>query len=74
MGPNASAETLGENVSALRRKAKINKKMFALMIGISRPFLNRIEKGEANPRLSLIRELAEALETTPQDLLTPRKR
>ena len=62
---------LGANVARLRRRAKINKKTFCLMVGIGRPFLNRIENGQANPRLSVLESLAEALETTPQDLLTP---
>ena len=62
---------LGANVARLRRRAKINKKTFCLMVGIGRPFLNRIESGRANPRLSVLESLAEALETTPQDLLTP---
>ena len=61
----------GANVARLRKRAKINKKTFCLMVGIGRPFLNRIESGQANPRLSVLESLAEALETTPQDLLTP---
>ncbi len=65
------SRVLGMNVMRLRKRAKINKKTFCLMVGIGRPFLNRIEKGEANPRLSVIEDLAAALETTPQDLLTP---
>ncbi len=65
------SRVLGLNVARLRKRAGINKKTFCLMVGIGRPFLNRIEKGEANPRLSVIEDLAEALETTPQDLLTP---
>lgn len=71
MEENASARTLGENVARLRGQAKINKKTFALMIGVGRPFLDRVESGQADARLSVIRRLAEALETTPQDLLTP---
>lgn len=41
------------------------------MTGISRPFLDRIESGEANPRISIIETMAAALGTTPQELLTP---
>ena len=62
---------LGANVARLRRRAKISKKTFCLMVGIGRPFLDRIENGRADPRLSVLESLAEALETTPQDLLTP---
>lgn len=39
------------------------------MIGIGRPFLDKIESGEADPRLSIIVRIADALETTPEELL-----
>ena len=72
---NSSAEwrsyVLGSNVNRLRKRFKINKTTFCLMLGISRPYLNRIEKGDANPRISLIEKMAAALSTTPQNLLTP---
>ena len=61
---------LGRNVTRLRKQAKITKQKFALMVGVGRPFLNRIENGIADPRLSVILRLADALETTPQELLT----
>lgn len=64
------AVTLGRNVTRLRKQAKLTKQKFALMVGVGRPFLNRIESGTGDPRLSIIRRLADALETTPQDLLT----
>lgn len=67
---NETAVILGRNVTRLRKQAKITKQKFALMVDIGRPFLNRIEDGTANPRLSVILRLADALETTPQELLT----
>ena len=63
------AITVGRNVTYLRKQAKITKHKFALMIGVGRPFLNRIENGTADPRLSVILRLAAALDTTPQELL-----
>ena len=60
---------LGRNVTRLRKQAKITKQKFALMVDVGRPFLNRIENGTADPRLSVILRLADALETTPQELL-----
>ena len=62
---------LGFNVQRLRKKAKIQKCTFCLMIGISRPYLDRIENGTVDPRVSVIEKMAAALETTPQSLLTP---
>lgn len=64
--PSSSGAT--SRVSA--KQAKITKQKFALMVDVGRPFLNRIENGTADPRLSVILRLAEALETTPQELLT----
>ena len=63
------APILAENVKRLRKQANINKKTFALMVDIGRPFLNKIEKGIANPRLSVVVKMADALETTPGELL-----
>lgn len=39
------------------------------MVGIGRPFLDRIESGTADPRISIIVRMADALETTPEQLL-----
>ena len=64
------ARIVGANVKRLRLAAKMNKYTFTLMLGIGRPYLNSIESGKANPRLSSLVVLAEALETTPIDLLT----
>lgn len=60
------AVTLGRNVKRLRERGRINKTCFAAMVGIGRPQLNKIEKGTANVRLSMVEELADALETTPR--------
>lgn len=67
------APILAENVKRLRKEANINKKRFALMVGIGRPFLNKIEAGTADPRLSVIVKMADALETTPGELLEDRQ-
>ncbi|NPD30911.1 helix-turn-helix transcriptional regulator [Eggerthellaceae bacterium zg-1084] len=66
---SALAVALGHNVSRLRIEQNISKQTFALMVGIGRPLLNRIENGTADPRLSLIIRLADALSVTPEDLL-----
>ena len=64
------SRVLGANVERLRKRAKISKKTFCLMVGNRYTYRDRIERGEANPRLSVIESLADALETTPQDLLS----
>lgn len=60
---------LAEHVRHLRKAANISKKRFALMVGIGRPFLDKIEGGTADPRLSVVVKMADALETTPSELL-----
>ncbi|MEG0302121.1 MAG: helix-turn-helix transcriptional regulator [Gordonibacter sp.] len=66
----ATAAALGRNVTRLRKRSKITKQRFAMMVDIGRPFLNRLEDGTADPRLSIVLRLADALGTTPQELLT----
>ncbi len=65
------AQTLATNVTTLRSQQGLNKQMFALMAGISRPMLNRIESGEADTRLSYVQRIADALGVEPTYLLTP---
>ena len=67
---NEFSVILGTNVERLRKERNINKSRFAMMLGIGRPTLNRIEKGIHNPRLDLLCNLADALEVTIFDLLT----
>lgn len=42
---------LAENIRHLRKAANISKKRFALMVGIGRPLLDKIEGSTADPRL-----------------------
>ena len=61
---------VGRNVAFLRVSQRINKQTFSLMMGFGRPFLNLLERGQADVRLSLVVRLAEALSVSPEDLLT----
>ncbi len=60
---------LGRNVETLRKRSNISKSCFAAMVGIGRPQLNKIEKGTADVRLSVVEGLADALDTSPAKLL-----
>ena len=42
-----------------------------MMVGVSRPWLIQLEKGQANPRISQLEKLAAGLGTTTVELLTP---
>ena len=66
---NELGEMFGENVGRLRKEQELTKKSFALMSGISRPFLDKIEKGRSNVQLSYVKQLADALCVEPYELL-----
>lgn len=68
--PARYAVVLGANVKRLREEAKLKKTTFSLMVGIGRPLLDKIENGVSNVRLAVVVSLADALDTTPADLLT----
>lgn len=68
--PSRYAVVFGANVTRLREQERLNKKTLALMVGIGRPFLDEIEKGVSNARLDVIVGMADALCTSPADLLT----
>ena len=65
------SETLGANVVRLRNEQRLSKKTFALMVGIGRPLLDKIEKGQSDIRLSYVQMIADALSVDPIDLITP---
>ena len=65
------ALVVGSNVERLRLNARLSKRKFSMMVGVSRPWLIQLEKGLANPRISQLERLAAGLGTTAQDLLVP---
>ncbi len=60
---------LGRNVIRLRFEASYTKTHLADLLHVSRPFIDRIENGSANPRLSCLHELSLAFDTTIDELL-----
>ncbi len=66
---NALARTFGRNVSLFRCAQGLPKRVLAEMAGISRPYLNDIERGAADVRLSTVMRIAEALAVNPLVLL-----
>ena len=55
---------VGENILKLRKRKKFTQKELAELVGVSHPRISEIEKGKANPTLSLLSRIADALETT----------
>lgn len=65
------AFVLASNIEYRRETQNLTKTKLALMANISRPTLDRIEKGHPTVRLEDIVKLADALDTTAIGLLTP---
>ena len=68
-----ASRTLGENVHELRVSQDLTKSRFSMMARIGRPFLDKIERGEAQPKLNVLQRLADALGVDVAMLLIPRR-
>ena len=51
----------GQNLRALRKRKGFSQEGFALHAGLDRTYIGGIERGERNPALKTILQLAEAL-------------
>lgn len=62
-------QTIGRNVRSLRETQHLSKVEFCLMAGVSRPYLNKIEAGEANISVKQLDRLARSLGIDAVELL-----
>lgn len=60
---------IGERIRYVRNSKNITQSALADSIHISPSFMNRIENGSSEPSIYIIRVIAEALHSTPQELL-----
>lgn len=60
---------LSKNLTALRARRRLSQAVLCTRAGVSRDTLSRIERGEADPTLSVLGKLATALQVTAADLL-----
>lgn len=67
----ALGAVFGANVRRLRVASLITKVDFAKRCGVGRPYLDKVERGEANPTLEYLERFAVALGVDPLRLLTP---
>ena len=64
---------VGENVKRLRQKRGLTQEKFAELSGLSQQYLSGVERGQRNPTVVTLYELAIALGVSPVDLIRPKK-
>ena len=64
---------LGANVARLRIHLDMTQVQFAARLGVSRRYLQRLERGKMVPSFSIFVEMAQILGVTEPDLLVPAK-
>lgn len=65
-------QTLGRNVKALRTTAGMSQEELAARMDVDQAYVSRLEAGEKNPTALTIWHIAQALNTTPSNLLSER--
>lgn len=64
---------VGQNVKLIRRRKSLTQEKFAELSGFSQQYISGLEKGERNPTVVTLYELATALGVSPLELLRPRQ-
>jgi transcriptional regulator with XRE-family HTH domain len=61
--------TFAERLRQLREQKELTRYRLAQLSGVSKEGVNKLERGDADPRLSTLVKLAAALGVSPRDLL-----
>lgn len=62
---------VGRNVRDVRIARGMTQERFAEVSGFSQQYISDLERGRRNPTIVSLHELAQALDVTPVQLLTP---
>jgi transcriptional regulator with XRE-family HTH domain len=62
---------VGRNVRAAREARRMTQEQLAETAGFSQQYISNLERGLCNPTIVTLHELAQALRSTPVDLLAP---
>jgi transcriptional regulator with XRE-family HTH domain len=65
---NTTAIKLGEKIEKIRKEQRGSQEGIALEAGVERSYMGKIERGEANPTLSVLVKIAKGLKTTLSNL------
>jgi transcriptional regulator with XRE-family HTH domain len=60
---------LGRHMQKIRKSKSVTQEALAERIGVSTPWIGRIETGRATPGLKLLQKIARALEVKVKDLI-----
>jgi transcriptional regulator with XRE-family HTH domain len=63
------AVSLGQNIAHLRHDRGMSQVELAHRVGTSFPRISEIESGKGNPTVKTLEKIAQALNTTPSNLL-----
>jgi len=66
-------QLFGRHVRELRKTLGLSQLELAEKVGIDRSYMGFIERGERNVSLEVIAKIADALDTTPEELLKKQK-
>lgn len=61
---------LGQRIAQLRSRQRLSGRKFALMIGISRTYLRKVESAEASPTFDMLERIAAGLGVSVTDLVS----
>lgn len=64
-------ELVGRNVRAVRQARAMTQEQLAEASGFSQQYISDLERGRRNPTVVSLYELAQALKSTPIELLEP---
>jgi transcriptional regulator with XRE-family HTH domain len=62
-------DIVGKNIRRLRKACGMTQEQLADEAGMATRYLSGVERGEENPTLRFLAKIADALGTTPADLL-----
>ena len=65
----STLQKIGVRVQELRKRQGLSKTDFALMVGISRPYLSKIENGSANVTIKMLERVARGLDVPMVEVL-----
>jgi len=62
---------VGENCARVRKEKGLTQEALSELCGLSQQYLSDLERGKRNPTIVTIYEIAQALEVSHVDLVTP---